>query len=42
MVYVYTDAILANTSVDDALQILLNATPRYDAAGNVVGVIGIG
>ena len=24
------------------LQILLNATPRYDAAGNVVGVIGIG
>ena len=26
----------------DTLQILLNATPRYDAAGNVVGVIGIG
>jgi len=24
------------------LQILLNATPRYDAAGNAVGVIGIG
>ena len=42
MVYVYTNTVLANTSVDDALQILLNATPRYDAAGNVVGVIGIG
>ena len=24
------------------LQVLLNATPRYDAAGNVIGVIGIG
>ena len=42
MAYVYTDTVLANTSVDGALQILLNATPRYDAAGNVVGVIGIG
>ena len=24
------------------LQMLLNATPRYDAAGDVIGVIGIG
>ena len=30
------------TKLRQPLQILLNATPRYDAAGRVIGVIGIG
>lgn len=30
------------TKADRRVQILLNATPRYDVAGNVTGVVGIG